>query len=145
MKSQDYSVTLTVDLSTQETFKRINNVTEWWTKNVKGSSHQLNDEFSVQFGDIHYSKQKLVELVPDKKIVWLVTESKLTFVKTQDEWTNTRVSFELTPLGNKTQLLFTHHGLVPEFECFNGCSSGWNHYIKGSLLKLLTEGKGNPD
>jgi hypothetical protein len=34
--------------------------------------------------------------------------------------------------------------LVPEVECYNACTGGWDHYLKGSLLKLLTEGKGMP-
>lgn len=144
MENQDYTVTLTVDASPKEVFDHINNVTEWWTGNLEGGSHKLNDEFSVRFKDIHYTRQKLVELVPNKKVVWLITDSKLTFVKNQHEWTNTKVCFEISTVNNKTQLHFTHLGLVPKFECFNGCSSGWNHYIKGSLFKLLTEGKGNP-
>ena len=44
----------------------------------------------------------------------------------------------------KTQVLFTHVGLVPQVECYDGCTKGWDQYIKGSLFKLLTKGKGEP-
>ena len=109
---------------------------------MEGSSQKLNDEFTVWFGDVHISKQKLVEVIPDKKVVWLVTDSKLNFVKDKSEWTNTKISFKLSSRDNKTQISFTHFGLVPSVECYNSCIQGWDHYIKGSLFKLLTEGKG---
>ena len=81
MKNQDYTANLTVDNSIQDTFKAINSVTKWWTDDLTGSSQKLNDEFTVQFGDIHRTAQKIIEFIPDKKVVWLVTESKLNFIK----------------------------------------------------------------
>jgi|SRR5450432_155398 Activator of Hsp90 ATPase homolog 1-like protein len=144
MKEENYHVTLTVNTSAKEVFKSINDVTKWWTEDLKGSSQKLNDEFTVQFGDVHVSKQKLVELIPDKKVVWLVTDSKLNFIKDKQEWNNTKISFELSGQEDKTQIHFTHIGLVPEVECYNSCTKGWDYYIKGSLFKLLTEGKGTP-
>jgi hypothetical protein len=144
MKEQDYSITLTVDLTPQGVFKSINNVTEWWTDDLEGSSHQLNDEFTVRFDDVHVSTQKLVEVIPDQKIVWLVTDSSLNFIKDQGEWTGTKVSFEISARGGKTEVNFTHFGLVPQIECYKSCTGGWDYFIKGSLFKLLTEGKGTP-
>src|SRR5882757_4212107 len=142
MKKQDYNVSITVNATAQEAFKSINSVTKWWTEYLEGSSKKLNDEFTVRFGDVHVSKQKLIEVVPDKKVVWLVTDSNLNFIKDKQEWTNTKISFELSQHDNKTQINFTHIGLVPEVECYNACVKGWDYYIKGSLFKLFTEGKG---
>jgi hypothetical protein len=144
MKEQDYTITLTVDASPQEVFKKINSITEWWTDELEGNSQKLNDEFTVHFGDLHDSTQKLIEVIPDKKVVWLVTDSSLSFIKKKDEWTNTTIHFEISTQNNKTQILFTHVGLVPEVECFNNCIQGWDYFIKGSLFKFITEGKGTP-
>jgi hypothetical protein len=144
MKKPDYQIILTVDATPQEVFKNINSVTKWWTENLEGRSQKLHDEFSVRFGDVHYSKQKLVEVIPDKKVVWLVTDSKLNFVEDKQEWTNTKIIFEIAEKDGKTQVLFTHVGLVPQVECYDGCTKGWDQYIKGSLFKLLTKGKGEP-
>ena len=144
MKKQDYNASITVNATAQEAFKSINRVSKWWTEDLEGSSQKLNDEFTVRFGDIHVSKQKLVEVVPNKKVVWLVTDSKLNFVKDKHEWTNTKISFEIVEKGGKTQVIFTHIGLVPGIECHNACSNAWGEYITGSLYKLLTEGKGMP-
>ncbi len=144
MKKQDYTASLTVNATPQEVFENINSVTKWWTEDLKGSSQKLNDEFTVRFGDVHMSKQKLVEVIPDQKIVWLVTDSKLNFIEDKREWTGTKISFDLLKVENKTQINFTHVGLVPEVECYESCVQGWDQYVKGSLLKLLTEGQGTP-
>ena len=144
MKKQDYTASITVNATPQEAFKSINSVSKWWTENLEGSSQKLNDEFTVRFGDVHVSKQKLVEVIPDKKVVWLVTDSKLNFIEDKHEWTSTKISFELSSHDGKTQIHFTHIGLVPEVECYIDCVQGWDQYIKGSLFKLLTEGKGTP-
>ncbi len=143
-QGQDYRVVLKTDLSPEQVFERINQVSQWWTGDLEGHSGKLNDVFSVTFGDIHYSKQKISELIPDKKIVWLVTESKLNFVETKDEWTNTRIIFEILPTEEGSELQFTHQGLIPQFECYEGCSQGWDYYIRGSLFRYLTEGTGTP-
>ena len=39
----------------------------------------------------------------------------------------------------KTEVRFTHMGLVPQCECYGNCSNGWGLLINGDLLKA--EGK----
>ena len=144
MQKRDYNTSIIVDATAQDAFESINTVTEWWTENLEGSSQKLGDEFAVRFGDVHYSNQKLVEVVPGKKIVWLVTDSKLNFIKDKQEWTDTKISFEISTQGEKTKIHFTHIGLVPGVECFDACSNAWSEYIQVSLFKLINTGKGQP-
>jgi hypothetical protein len=145
MGNQNYTATILVDQTPKEVFNAINNVRGWWIDDIDGQSEKLNDEFSVLFYDgVHYSKQKLVEFVPDKKVVWLVTESKLNFIEDESEWTGTKISFEISTIGNKTQLQFTHHGLRPDIECYKDCSNAWGGYIKKSLFDLITKRQGEP-
>jgi hypothetical protein len=145
MRTGNYNASITVDSSPDNVFKSINNVSKWWTDDLEGNSQNTGDEFTVRFGDIHVSSQRLIEVIPGKKVVWLVTGSNLNFIKQKDEWTDTKICFEITTTNdNKTTIEFTHFGLNPGIECYNSCSKGWDYYFKGSLFKLLTEGKGMP-
>jgi len=144
MNNQDFTITILVNKTAAEAFEAINSVRAWWTENVEGDTQKLNDEFSVRFGDVHYSRQKLTEVVPGEKVVWLVTDSRLTFIKDQGEWTNTRITFQISEQGDKTLVRFTQSGLVPGMECFNDCSNAWTYYIQTSLFNLITTGKGQP-
>lgn len=142
MTTADFTTTILVDQSPQQVFNAITNVREWWSENIEGSTSRLNDEFSYHYKDIHKCRIKLTEVIPDKKVVWLVLENYFDFTKDKSEWTGTKIIFEISRQGNKTQLRFTHEGLVPEYECYDVCSSAWSSYINGSLLSLITTGKG---
>jgi len=142
MTTKDFSTTILVDKTTKETFNAINNVRGWWQGEIEGNTDKLNDEFIYRMEPYHFSKQKLVEFIPNKKVVWLVTESKLNFVKNKSEWTGTKIIFEISEKNNKTELRFTHSGLVREFECYGGCSGAWTDLIQKSLFSLITTGKG---
>jgi uncharacterized protein YndB with AHSA1/START domain len=140
---QNFTATFLVDETPEDVYKAINQVSSWWSQDFKGGSQKLHEEFEVRFDDIHYSKHKLTEMVPNKKIVWLVTDSRLNFLKDKKEWNSTETIFEISKQGSKTELRFTHVGLVPQLECFGDCSKGWEHYLK-SLLSLITTGTGQP-
>lgn len=145
MNKKDYNATITANIPVREAFKYINRVSAWWSENLKGRSENLNDIFTVhfEFGDTFTIK--IIEVVIDKKIVWLVTDCNLTWVKDSKEWKGTKMIFEISTENNSANISFTHVGLVPQIECYDGCVNGWDQYIKGSLFKLLTEGKGQPD
>jgi len=147
MTDQNFTTTLTVDQTPEEAFAAINNVRGWWSGDpgIEGSTDKLGDEFTYRYEPHHYSKQKITELIPGKKVVWLVLDSQLNFVDDKSEWKGTKITFEIAKNGAKTEIRFTHVGLVPDYECYGACSNAWGSYIKGSLRSLITTGKAQPN
>ena len=145
MAKTDFTTTISSDKTPNEVFNAITNVRGWWSKKIEGNTHKLNDEFIFEVKGVHYSKQKLIEVIPDKKIVWRVTESHMTFIQNTSEWTGTKIVFEISKKDNLTQLIFTHEGLIPEVECYNACSPAWTQYVQHSLMSLITTGEGDPN
>jgi hypothetical protein len=140
MKNQDFTVTFTVSQSPEEVFAAIINPHTWWTGEFEGTSDKLGAEFIYRYEPHHYSKQKVSEWIPGKKVVWDVIESQLNFVKDKGEWTGTKIIFDIAKKGDKTEVRFTHSGLVPEFECYDACSNAWSGLVKNSLRDLITTG-----
>jgi hypothetical protein len=142
MNDQNYTTSFTVDQTPEEAFAAINNVSGWWSgkPGVEGSTGKLGDEFTYNYKPYHYSKQKITEFIPGKKVAWDVLESSLNFIDDKSEWKGTTITFDVAKKGNKTEVRFTHIGLVPNIECFDSCSNAWGSLINGSLRNLITAG-----
>lgn len=128
---KNYTIELETQMTSSELYEFLLKVENWWSgiynETIRGESKKLNDEFTFSAGEgMHYSKQKLVEAVPEKKIVWEVIESNLTFLDDPNEWTNTLLQFDIM----ESNFRFTHIGLHPEIECYLQCSDAWSHYFQ---------------
>ncbi|MCF3108686.1 SRPBCC domain-containing protein [Niabella sp. CC-SYL272] len=144
MNDRNFSVSIVTDQTPEMVFNAVNNVRGWWTENLDGATLQKNDVFEVRFGDVHYSRQQLTEVIPNKKVVWLVTDSRLNFLKDQSEWNDTQIRFEISEEEGRTRLDFTHEGLGPDVECYGACSNAWSDFVLNSLQNLITSGHGSP-
>jgi hypothetical protein len=142
MTTTDFTTTLLVEQTPEEVFNAVNKPQNWWSGEIEGSSAKLNDEFTYRYKEFHFSRQRVVEMIADQKVVWLVTDSSINFTEDINEWTGTKISFEITEKDGKTELHFSHMGLVPEIECFNACSNAWTQLIHQSLASLITSGEG---
>jgi len=144
MKTKDYTTSFTVDQSPEEVFDAINNVRGWWSEEIEGDTDRLGGEFRFHHKDLHRSTQKITEFVPGENVVWHVVDGQINFVKDNTEWDGTDIVFEIARKGDKTELRFTHVGLVPTIECYGGCSGAWGFYVNESLRSLIATGKGDP-
>jgi hypothetical protein len=145
MTGPNFTSTFSVDQTPDEVFAAVTNVRGWWSSEIEGRTDKLGQEFTYRYEDVHYSKQRITELVPGEKVVWHVLDAYLSFVEDKTEWNDTTITFDIAKKGDKTELRFAHMGLVPEFECFDNCSSAWGFYINNSLKSLITTGAGHPN
>jgi hypothetical protein len=144
MKKENFATSFAVDQTPQQVFDAINNVRGWWSGEIEGDTDKLGAEFTYRYKGVHRSKQKITELTPGTKVVWHVLDSSLSFRK-ENEWTGTDIVFGISQKENKTEVSFTHIGLVPAFQCYGDCSGAWGVLINGNLRKLITTGKAQPD
>lgn len=72
-KTADFTFSFESSESPKRIFERLLHVQSWWSgifsESFSGSSAKLNDEFTFSAGDgAHYSKQKLIELIPEENL-----------------------------------------------------------------------------
>lgn len=144
-KDDSYSITIAVDRPADAVFRAINHVRGWWSGDIVGDTDRLGAEFAYSVPGIHYSKQRITALVPDETIEWRVIESDLAHAEPRTEWTGTRIRFEITRKGAKTQVRFTHTGLRSTLACYDSCSSAWGILVRGNLKKLIATGRDQPN
>jgi Activator of Hsp90 ATPase homolog 1-like protein len=145
MENKNFTTSILVDQTATIAFDAVKNFRAWWSEEIEGKTDQLNETFFYHYKDVHLSRIKLIELVPAKKLVYQVTDNQFNFTKDKTEWINTKLVFELIPEDNRTRIIFTHEGLVPEYECYSVCHDAWTGYIQGSLKSLIETGKGKPN
>jgi len=144
MKQQNFTNTITVDLTPEQVFDAINNPRAWWNENITGITDRQGAVFHYAYRAVHTCDILVEELTPCAKVVWHVVDNHFDFIQDDSEWKNTRIVFEIARQGEKTVLTFTHVGLVPDYECFEPCQSAWTFFTGDSLYKLITTGKGDP-
>jgi hypothetical protein len=144
MDNQNYTTSIFVDRTPEEVFDAINNVRGWWSGEIEGVTDKPGAEFTYRSSGVHTSKQKITEFISGKKIVWHVLDARISFVEDKREWKGTDIVFEISGKDDKTELRFTHIGLVPAFECYESCSNVWGLLINRNLRGLITTGKVQP-
>ncbi len=145
MNEQHFTTTISVDASPDAAFAAINNVRGWWSGDIEGDTAKLGAEFTYRYKDLHRTTQKITEMVPGKRVAWHVLDCTINFVNDKSEWNGTDIVFDIAQKGEKTEVRFTHVGLVPQYECYGSCSNAWSTLINGNLRRLIATGKVQPD
>lgn len=141
----DFTRIITVNASPEAAFAAINQPRAWWGKDIEGDTASLGAEWTYRYKDMHFSKHRTTELVPGKKVVWDILDSEMSFLQDKSEWKGTKLVFDIAPNGDKTEIRFTHVGLVPHVECYDICTDAWSGLLQDSLKGLIESGKGLPD
>lgn len=136
--TEDFQRTKTFDSAPEvvlEALRSTDRIAGWWGSTT-GSAAE-GDTFEVAFGEPRIVI--IAASVDARRVEWNVKRAAHT-----PEWDGTTIVFELEPAGAGTELRFRHHGLTPQFECFDMCNEGWTHYL-GSLVDYVDRGAGRPD
>ena len=114
LQDQRYTTSIEVPFPPSVVFAHLNEVSKWWPEEFQGVSARLGDEFTLSTGDVHYSKQQIVEFVPFEKVVWLVIDS----IRKPDNyvWTGATMTFEIASTGGGSRLTLVYCGPCPENE-----------------------------
>ncbi len=145
MTAPSFSTSFAVDASPAEVFAAITNVRGWWSEETEGDTATLGSEFKYHYRDVHTCTMRITEAEANRRVAWLVLDNHFDFTQDKSEWVNTRITFDIAEQDGQTVVRFGHQGLVPDYECFELCSSEWGRYINGSLRDLITTGKGQPN
>ncbi len=145
MENKNYSSTIVVDKDAETAFNAIKNFRGWWSEEIEGDTNTLGESFFYHYKDVHLCKLKLTEETPNQKLVYWIADNEFNFIKDKTEWVNTKLIFDVLPAGNKTNIVFTHEGLTPAYECYAICHDAWTSYIQGSLKNYIETGNGKPN
>jgi len=137
---KDYKQQVSINASTKLVFQAIaEDLGKWWGDMDKPVQNQ-GDVFTVSWGEPWYQFE-VVEYEPFKKITWSCIDANQIIdglEGVEKEWVGTQVVWELVEEGNGTvKVSMAHQGLIPNFTCFDVCSSAWDHFITGSLKSYL--------
>lgn len=145
MTDSSYTTSFTVDQTPAQAFAAISNARGWWSEQIEGRTARVGEKFKYRFEDIHRCEIQVRELIPNRKVVWRVLDNYFSFTQDRSEWKGTDIIFEIARKGDRTEVTFTHLGLIPDYECYDACSDGWRTYINGSLRDLIATGRGQPN
>ena len=96
MTIQRFTTTFSVDQTLKQVFAAITAVRGWWSGDIEGGTAKFGDEFTYRYQDIHYSRQRFVEVVPSKKVL----DSYLSFPEDKTGRNGTKLIFEIARTTN---------------------------------------------
>jgi hypothetical protein len=140
-----FTTTLSVDQNPEEVFAAVANVRGWWSENIDGPTNIPGETFTYHNQDVHRCTIRVAEMTAPTRVVWKVVDNHFNFTDDTTEWNGTEIHFDIAANGSKTEIRFTHLGLVPAYECFDVCSNSWDFYLHTSLRGLIRTGKGLPN
>jgi Activator of Hsp90 ATPase homolog 1-like protein len=145
IEATNFTATFSVDESPEEVFHAINDVRGWWSQNIDGGTEKVGDEFTYRHRDLHRCTIRMTQSITGTLVSWLVVDNYFSFTEDKSEWQGTEMLFQISPHGDKTEIRFTHVGLVPDDECFDVCLNSWDFYLYTSLRGLIRTGRGLPN
>jgi uncharacterized protein YndB with AHSA1/START domain len=145
MSRQSYSTEIQIAAKPESVYKAITkDIDKWWTE-LSNQALQVGDPSVVRFEKKTSWVMTVSEAFHNRLLVWKVAEAHhdIEGIAKKDEWKGTIIKWKIVENETGSKVTLTHHGLVPELECFAICQAGWSYFL-GSLKDYLETGKGYP-
>jgi uncharacterized protein YndB with AHSA1/START domain len=109
----------------------------WWTNDLNATPEvgSLAEFRFGEWGDF-VLRFEVAELDQDEKVRWVTRKAPV-------QWVGTSVTWQLTPVPNGTQVIFTHDGFTQVEEAYGQTRGNWQYFLD-SLKSYLETGKGTP-
>lgn len=136
----NYTKQVRLYASRERVFKALatlNGLRGWWTLIVTGKA-TTGGELRLGFAGLdEYIIMRVVKNKRPSSMYWTcVIHTSL------PEWKETQPRFDLVEeTSGSCRLDFQHIGLTPQFECFDDCRLGWDHFL-ASLVAYVERGAG---
>jgi uncharacterized protein YndB with AHSA1/START domain len=111
-------------------------ISGWWGP-AEGDATE-GGTLTMRFSEHGAKGLRVEDAAPAARVAWAVRWSQCS-----PEWAGTRITFDLIPSGDGTEVRFRHEGLTPDLECYEACDSGWAHFL-ASLVAFVERGVGSP-
>ena len=138
MKS--YSTQIQLNHPSSLVFKAITHELGNWWGPQDNLINAAGDIFKVSWGEPWYAFE-VKEYIKDKYVLWHCIDANQIIdglEGVQKEWVGTTLHWNLKEISNNTcELHFLHQGLVPEFICYDFCSSTWDRFLLHGLKEYL--------
>ena len=147
---QSYQQSITVETSPAEVYEALTTGYDYWWTSTKGKSFKkIGDNIKFTFlPNTSYWTLEAKTLLPNKFVelecvdAFHVISGKPELSIT--EWLGTKIAWSIESNGDKTDLHFTHDGLIPTLHCYEECKAGWDMFFVDSLKAYLNTGVGSP-
>ncbi len=130
---------LTIEAAPQRVWGAItqqDEIVRWWAyeARVKPEVGSLGEfRFRPPAGALQF---EVAELDEGSKVHWISRQGP-------PQWAGTSVTWQLTPVHNGTQVIFTHEGFAQVDEAYEQTRGNWAYFL-ASLKSYLETGKGTP-
>jgi uncharacterized protein YndB with AHSA1/START domain len=112
-------------------------IAHWWTNDLSAKPEVGSlTEFRFNQWGAGVLQFEVAELDAGEKVRWISRQGPL-------QWAGTSVTWQLTPVQNGTNLVFTHDGFAQVDEVYEQTRGNWEYFLD-SLKSYLETGKGTP-
>ncbi len=138
----DYSISVSIQADAGKVFEALSGgISDWWGY-MDQPVKKKGDIFTVSWGEPWY-RFRVMEFKPNEKIYWECMDANQIIGDmkgVQKEWVGTKLLWTIEPINAKeVTVTLIHRGLVPEFNCYDFCSSTWDRFIGDRLKKYLED------